>query len=67
MDFLSFPEVPAGSVTGIELVYSHRYIGENLVSPADFRVTGGQLHIGVFSREEVQCLSLIISTIAQHQ
>ena len=63
MDFPSFPEVPAGCVVGSQLVYSQRYIVENLVSPVEFPVAGGQLHIGVFGREEVQCLSLIISTI----
>ena len=63
MDFPSFPNVPAGCVVGSQLVYFQRYIGENLVSPADFRVIGGQLCIGVFGREEVKCLSLIILTI----
>ena len=66
MDFPSFPKVPVGHATGSQLVYSQRYIEENLVSLADFWVTSGQLHIGVFGREEVQCLSLIISTISHN-
>ena len=46
------------------LVYSQRYIGASVLSPIEFQVTGGQLHIGAFGSEEVQCLSLIISTIS---
>ena len=53
MDFPSFPEVPASCVAGSQLVYSQRYIGENLLSPVEFQVTGGQLHIGAFGHEEV--------------
>ena len=53
MDFPSFPDVPPGFVAGSQLVYSQRYIGENVLSPAEFRVTGGQLCIGAFGREEV--------------
>ena len=66
MDFPSFLEVLAGCVAGSQLVYLQRYIGENVLSPTDFRVAGGQLHIGAFGREEVQCLSLIISTISHN-
>ena len=66
MDFPSFPEVPFGCVAWSHLVYSQRYIGANLVSPADFRVARGQLRIGAFGHEEVQCLSLIISTISHN-
>ena len=66
MDFPSFPEVSVGCVAGSQLVYSQRYIGAHLVSPAEFQVAGGQLRIGAFGREEVQCLSLIISTISHN-
>ena len=66
MDFPSFPEVPAGCVARSQLVYSQRYIGENVLSPIEFRVVGGELRIGAFVREEVQCLSLIISTISHN-
>ena len=53
MDFPSFPEVPVGYAVGSQLVYLQRYIGENVLSPAGFRVAGGQLRIGAFGREEV--------------
>ena len=66
MDFPSFTEVPTGCVAGSQLVYSQRYIRALVLSPADFQVTGGQLHIGAFGREEVQCLSLIILTISHN-
>ena len=41
VDCPSFPEVLAGFVVGSQLVYSQRYIGENVLSPADFRVARG--------------------------
>ena len=63
MDFPSFPEVPTSCVARSQLVYSQRYIGAHLVSLSDFQVAGGQLRIGAFGSEEVQCLSLLISTI----
>ena len=63
MDFPSFPDVPAGCVAGSQLVYSQRYIGAHVLSPVDFQVARGQLLTGAFGSEEVQCLSLIISTI----
>ena len=66
MDFPSFPKVSTGCVAGSQLFYSQRYIGENVLSPAEFQVVGGQLRIGAFGREEVQCLSLIISTISHN-
>ena len=66
VDFPSFPEVPAGCVGGSQLVYSHRYIRASVLSPAEFQVTGGQLRIGAFGSEEVQCLSLLISTISHN-
>ena len=47
-------------------MYSHRYIGADVLSPSDFQVSGGQLRIGAFGHEEVQCLSLIISTISHN-
>ena len=53
MDFSSFPEVPAGCVVGSQLVYSQRYIRLDILSPSDFQVSGGQLRIGAFGREEV--------------
>ena len=53
MDFPSFPKVLAGCVAGSQLVYSQRYIGENLVSPVEFQVARGQLRIGEFGCEEV--------------
>ena len=53
MDFPSFPKVPVGCVAGIQLVYSQRYIGAHLVSPVDFQVARGQLHIGALGCEEV--------------
>ena len=63
VDFPSFPDVPAGCVAGSQLVYSQRYIGAHVLSPSEFQVPGGQLRIGAFGRRDVQCLSLIISTI----
>ena len=66
MDFSSFLEVPAGCVAGRQLVYSQRYIRGNIVSPADFQVFGGQLHIDSFGAEEVRCLSLLLTTIAHN-
>ena len=66
MDFPSFPDVPAGCVAGSQLVYSQRYIGAHVLSPSKFQVPGGQLRIGAFGRQDVQCLSLIISTISHN-
>ena len=66
VDFPSFPKVPVGCEAGIQLVYSQIYIGENVLSPAEFQVAGGQLHIGAFGREEVQCISLIVLTISHN-
>ena len=66
MDFPSFPDVPVGCVAGIQLVYSQRYIGAHVLSPSEFQVPGGQLHVGAFGRQDVQCPSLIISTISHN-
>ena len=66
MDFPSFPEVLAGSVAGSQLVYSQRYIGAHVLSPSEFQVPEGQLCIGAFGRQDVQCLSLLISTISHN-
>ena len=66
MDFPSFPEVPASCVSISQLVYSQRYIGAHVLSPLEFYVPGGQLRIGAFGRQDVQCLSLIISTISHN-
>ena len=66
MDFPSFPEVIAGCVAENQLVYSQRYIGVSVLSPADFQVARGQLCTGAFGSEEVQCLSLLISTISHN-
>ena len=66
MDFPSFPEGPAGCVKGSQLVYSQRYIAANVLSLTDFQVARGQLHIGAFGSEEVQCISLLISTISHN-
>ena len=66
MDFPSFLDVPTGCVAGSQLVYSQRYIGAHVLSPSKFQVPGGQLHIGALGREDVQCLSLIISTISHN-
>ena len=66
MDFPSFPDVPVGCVAGSQLVYSQRYIGAHVLSPSEFQVPGGQLHIGAFSIQDVQFLSLIISTISHN-
>ena len=66
MDFLSFPDVPAGCVAGSQLFYSQRYIGVDVLSPSEFQVPGGQLRIGAFDRHGMQCLSLIISTISHN-
>ena len=49
--FPSFPEVLAGFLVGIQLVYCQRYIGASLLSPADFQVAGDQLRIGAFGSE----------------
>ena len=61
-----FLEFLASSVAGSQLVYSQRYIGASVLSPVDFQVVGGQLHIGAFGSEEMQCLSLLISTISNN-
>ena len=66
MDFPSFPDVPASCVAGSQLVYSQRYIGAHVLSPLEFQVPGGQLRIGTFGRQDVQCLSLIILTISHN-
>ena len=66
MDFPSFPEVPASSVAGSQLFYSQRYIGAHVLSPSEFQVPRVQLRIGAFGRQDVQCLSLIISTISHN-
>ena len=63
MDFPSFLEVHVGCVAGSHLVYSQRYIGAHVLSPSKFQVPGGQLRIGAFGRQDMQCLSLILSTI----
>ena len=47
-------------------MYSQRYISVDILSPTDFQVSGGQLHIASFGAEEVRCLSLLLSTIAHH-
>ena len=66
VDFPSFPNVPAGCVAGSQLVYSQRYIGAHVLSPSEFQVPGGQLRIGAFGRQDMQCLSLIILTISHN-
>ena len=66
VDFPLFPKVLAGCVAGSQLVYSQKYIGADILSPSDFQVCRGQLRIGAFGREEVHCLSLIISTISHN-
>ena len=66
VDFSFFPEVPVGYVAGSQLVSTQRYIGANVLSPAELRVAGGQLHIGAFGSQEVRCLSLLISTISHN-
>ena len=66
MDFPSFLEVPTGCVVGSQLFYYQRYIGANVLSPSEFQVPGGQLRIGAFGRQDVQCLSLLISTISHN-
>ena len=53
MDFPSFPDVLAGCVAGIQLVYSQRYIGAHVLSPSEFQVPGGQLRIGAFGGHDV--------------
>jgi hypothetical protein len=53
-----------GVATEIQLMYSQRYIGVDVLSPTDFQVSGGQLWITSFSAEEVRCLSLLVTTIA---
>ena len=50
MDFPSFPDVPVVCVAGSQLVYSHRYIGVAVLSPLEFQLPGGQLHIGAFGK-----------------
>jgi hypothetical protein len=45
-------------------MYSQRYIAVDVLSPADFQVSGGQLRITSFGAEEVRCLSLLVMTIA---
>ena len=36
------------------------------MSPVEFQVIGGELHIGAFGSEEVQCLTLLISTMSHN-
>ena len=66
MDFPSFPEVLAGCIAGSQLVYSQRYIGAHVLSPSEFQVPRGQLHIGAFGTQDVQCLSIISSIISHN-
>ena len=66
MDFPSFPEVPIGYAAWSQLVYSHRYISTDILSPSVFQVFGGQLCITSFFSEEVRCLSLLILTISHN-
>ena len=66
VDFPSFPEVLVGCVARSQLVYSQRNIGADVLSPSEFQVLGGQLRIGAFGRQAVQCLSLLISTISHN-
>ena len=65
-DFPQFLYVPIGCVIGSQLMYSQRYIRENILSPAYFQVSGGQLCIASFGVEEVRCLSLLLTTISHH-
>ena len=66
MDFPSFLDVSTSCVVGSQLVYSQRFIGAHVLSPSEFQVPGGQLCIGAFGRQDVQCLSLIISIISHN-
>ena len=66
VDFPSFLDMPASCVAGGQLVYSQIYIGAHVLSPSQFQVPRRQLHIGAFSRKDMQCLSLIISTISHN-
>ena len=64
MDFPS--DMPAGCVAGSQLVYSQRYIEAHVLSPSEFQVPRGQLRIGAFGRQDVQCLSIITSIISNN-
>jgi hypothetical protein len=48
-DFPQFPDVPVGVAVESQLMYSQRYIGVDVLSPADFQVSGGQLHGSLLS------------------
>lgn len=64
--FPLFPEGLASCVAGSRLVYSQRYIGVDVLYPSEFQVPRGQLRIGAFGRQDVQFLSLLISTISHN-
>ena len=65
-DFPLLPEVPVGYAAGSQLVYSQRYISDDILSPTDFQVSSGQLCIASFGVEEVSHLSLFMTSIAHH-
>ena len=66
VDFPSFPDMPPSFVAGSYLVYSQTYIRAHVLSSSEFQVPGGQLRIGAFGRQDVQCLSIIASIISHN-
>jgi hypothetical protein len=52
-DFPQFPDVPVGVATESQLMYSQRYIVVDVLSPADFQVSGGQLRITSFMQRRL--------------
>ena len=62
--FPQFPDVLVSVSIEIQVMYPQRYIGIEVLSPANFRVFGGELKIASFGAEEVRCLSLLVTTIA---
>jgi hypothetical protein len=49
-----------------QLTYVQIYVNTNIVEPTEFHVVGGQLQIDSFGREEVRCLSLIVTELAHY-
>ena len=65
-DWPQFPEFPIGVSAETRLIYVQRYVRDDIVEPTEFQVASGQLLIDSFGREEVRCLSLIVTELAHY-
>ena len=65
-DWPHFHEFPIGVSTKSQLIYVQRYVSVDIVEPTEFQVGDGQLRIYSFGREEVRCLSLIMTELAYY-